>query len=90
MGRKMKAFGLEALKIVDINAKGMGVGKDEGRVFFVPGTVPGDVVSATAYRKRRGYWEARLEKIKISAMTDPDRKIGPDGTGFDLRTKESF
>jgi 23S rRNA (uracil1939-C5)-methyltransferase len=74
MGRKMKAFGLETLKIVDINAKGMGVGKDEGRVFFVPRTVPGDVVSATAYRKRRGYWEARLEKIKTPS---PDRVNAP-------------
>jgi 23S rRNA (uracil1939-C5)-methyltransferase len=74
MGRKMKAFGLEALKIVDINAKGMGVGKDDGRVFFVPGTVPGDVVTATAYRKRRGYWEARLEKIE---KPSPDRVNAP-------------
>ena len=62
----MKAFGLEALKIVDINAKGMGVGKDDGRVFFAPGTVPGDVVDIETGRKRKAYYEANKEKVKAS------------------------
>ena len=67
MGRKKINLVLKDLEIVDINNKGMGVGKQDGRVFFVAGAVPGDIVSATAFRKRRGYWEARLDRIEISS-----------------------
>jgi len=64
MGRKMKSFEVKGLKIEDISTKGLGVGKDDGRVFFVAGTVPGDIVNVTAFRKKRGYWEARLDTIE--------------------------
>ena len=67
MGRKKINLVLKDLEIVDINTKGMGVGKQDGRVFFVAGAVPGDIVSATAFRKRRGYWEARLDRIEASS-----------------------
>ncbi len=63
MGRKMKSFEVASLKIEDISSKGLGVGKDDGRVFFVVGTVPGDIVNVTAFRKKRGYWEARLNEL---------------------------
>jgi len=59
---------VNALEIVDINSKGQGVGKDkDGTVFFVKETVPGDVVTVEAYKKRRGYFEAQpLEWITQS------------------------
>ncbi len=43
------------LKVHDINAKGMGVAKnEEGAVFFIKNVVPGDVVDVRVYKKRRG------------------------------------
>ena len=64
----MKSFEVKSLKIEDISTKGLGVGKDDGRVFFVAGTVPGDIVNVTAYRKKRGYWEARLDTIETPSL----------------------
>ena len=49
----------QGLKVIDINAKGVGVAKSEdGAVFFIKNVVPGDVVNVCAYKKRRGYFEA--------------------------------
>ncbi|MDG1761710.1 MAG: 23S rRNA (uracil(1939)-C(5))-methyltransferase RlmD [Flavobacteriaceae bacterium] len=48
-----------ALRVIDINAKGMGVAKSlEGAVYFIKNVVPGDVVDVHVYKKRRGYFEA--------------------------------
>ena len=56
------------LEVTDINTKGMGVAKSkEGAVFFVKNTVPGDVINARVYKKRRGYFEAEpIEWIQES------------------------
>ena len=49
----------QGLKVIDINAKGMGVARSEdGAVYFIKNVVPGDVVNVRAYKKRRGYFEA--------------------------------
>ena len=49
------------LKVHDINAKGMGVAKnEEGAVFFIKNVVPGDVVDVRVYKKRRGYFELMI------------------------------
>jgi 23S rRNA (uracil1939-C5)-methyltransferase len=42
---------------------GDGVARDEGRVTFVPGTAPGDVVEIEVEADRRGYARARLVQI---------------------------
>ena len=61
------------LQIVDINAKGMGVAKnDEGVVYFIKGVIPGDVVDVQAYKKGRRYFEAKpikwIEKSTHSSI----------------------
>jgi len=53
---------IESLKIVDLAEKGRGVGKTNGRVIFVPKTIPGDIVDVRIIKKRRDYLEAK--KIK--------------------------
>jgi len=59
MSRKSINRIVQGLKIIDINAKGMGVAKsEEGAVYFIKNVVPGDVVDVRVYKKRRGYFEA--------------------------------
>ena len=71
------------LKIHDINAKGMGVAKnEEGAVFFIKNVVPGDVVDVRVYKKRRGYFEAEpLKWVKTSKyrVTPPCEHFGVCG-----------
>ena len=63
-----------ALKVIDINTKGMGVAKSkEGAVYFIKNVVPGDIVDVRVYKKRKGVFEAEpLNWVKTSAdRTDP-------------------
>lgn len=74
MGRKFKKQTLTGLFVQDINNKGMGVAKHEGRVLFIAGVVPGDVVTATIFQKKRGYFMAQLETLETAS---PDRVDAP-------------
>ena len=50
----------KGLMVIDINAKGMGVAKnDEGVVYFIKDVIPGDVVDVQVYKKGRRYFEAK-------------------------------
>ena len=61
MPRKIKRELFEDLEVVDINSKGAGIVKsNDGKVIFVQGVVPGDRVTIETYKKRRGFFEARL------------------------------
>ena len=64
MPRKMKRERFEYLEVIDINSKGKGVLKsNDGRVIFVQGAVPGDKVTIETYKKKGGYFEARLIEV---------------------------
>lgn len=58
---------IESLKIIDISAEGLGVGKINDFVFFVKGSVPGDVVNVVITKKKSGWAEARLAEIVQSS-----------------------
>ena len=64
MGRnKKKPFLLKEILITDTAFKGKSVAKYDGNVIFINGGVPGDLCDITVYKKKRKYWEARIEKI---------------------------
>ena len=64
MPRKRNLPRIERLEIIDAGAKGRAIGKaPDGRVVFVPFAAPGDVISAQVTKKRRAYYEARIEKV---------------------------
>ena len=64
MPRKIKRERFEDLEVIDINSKGKGVLKsNDGRVIFVQGAVPGDKVTIETYKKKGGYFEARLIEV---------------------------
>ena len=64
MPRKRPLPRFEALEIIDAGAKGRAIGKaPDGRVVFVPFAAPGDRLSVQVTKKRKAYYEARIESI---------------------------
>ena len=58
------------IEITGLNHQGEGVGRFEGKVYFVPFTVPGDVVEAVPGKQARRFGYARLKKL---ITPSPDR-----------------
>ena len=54
---------IENIEIIDTANKGKSVAKHEGRTIFVQGGVPGDTCDITVFKRRKKFWEARIEKI---------------------------
>ncbi len=60
MGRRRKAHIVEEVSIVDVVEKGKAVGKTaDGKVYFVDGGVPGDVVDVLVTKKKKSYYVGR-------------------------------
>jgi len=62
------------LRIEDLAFGGRAIAKVGGLVVFVDGALPGDLVQATVYRKRRQYAEARTDRI---LEPSPHRVVPP-------------
>lgn len=58
---------LVELEIEDLNHKGEGVGKVEGKVVFVPDTVVGDRLLVRLVRDKKSYYVGKLIKILINS-----------------------
>lgn len=66
MGRKSKSYVAEAVTIHGLADKGRAVGRAaDGMVVFVEGAVPGDVADVWVFRKRGGFAEGRLERLRV-------------------------
>ena len=64
MGRnRRKPLYIEKVNIVDTSSKGKSIAKDNGKVIFVEGGVPGDICDITVFKKRKQFSEARIEKF---------------------------
>ena len=69
------------LSITGIAAKGMAIGRtNEGVVVFVRGAVPGDVASVFLYKKRKSYFEGRVEKLLVPSPNRISAKCDHFGT----------
>lgn len=55
------------IKIERINDSGEGIGISKGKVFFVPKTIPGDIVLVKDIKDYRKYATASIDKIIISS-----------------------
>ena len=62
------------LTIGDIAFGGKGVARHEGKVFFVPFTAPGDVVTVQVTREKKKFAEAELISVDVPS---PDRVEAP-------------
>ena len=54
---------LVVLEITDLTEEGQGVGKCDGLVFFVKGSVMGDLVEAKILKVKKNYAYAKVEKL---------------------------
>lgn len=64
---------IDNLTIADISAEGKSVARVDGRVVFVEGAVPGDVVNVTVIRSRSNYLEATVNNF----VTYSPHRISP-------------
>ncbi len=71
---------IENLEIIDAGAEGKAVARYNERVVFIPFAAPGDVVDVQVYKKRRKYYEARIEKIHKKS----DVRVEPECSHFGL------
>jgi 23S rRNA (uracil1939-C5)-methyltransferase len=74
MSRRNKKQVFTNVEVIDAGAKGKTVAKaPDGRVIFLPNTVPGDVVDVQTYKKRKAYYEGKaIEFHKLSSKrTEP-------------------
>ena len=62
-GIGFKKNDLVVLEITDLTEEGQGVGKCDGLVFFVKGTVMGDLVEARILKVKKNYAYAKVEKL---------------------------
>lgn len=61
------------LHVLELAGGGAGVARHAGRVWFVRGALPGEVVEAEEERRRAGVVEARAVRVlRASAWRDPD------------------
>lgn len=51
------------IEITDINSKGEGVARWQGKVCFVPQGVPGDLLEVRVVQQKKNYFTARIENI---------------------------
>lgn len=80
MGRRLKnPYTIDELKIETATLDGRGIGRQEGRVVFVPDTVPGDVVAAHVYRKEKGSLVGKIEGL-VAESAD---RVTPECNHFD-------
>jgi len=71
---------IENIEIIDTASKGKSVAKHDGRAIFVQGGVPGDVCDITVFKRRKKYWEARIEKVHTYSEKRTEPKCEHFGT----------
>ncbi len=71
---------IENIEIIDTANKGKSVAKHEGRAIFVQGGVPGDICDITVFKRRKKFWEARIDKIHYYSKRRTEPKCEHFGT----------
>lgn len=77
---RRKPIFLENIEIIDTASKGKSVAKHEGRAIFVQGGVPGDICDIVVFKRRKKFWEARIEKIHTYSERRTEPKCEHFGT----------
>ncbi len=71
---------IENIEIIDTANKGKSVAKHDGIAIFVQGGVPGDICDITVFKRRKKFWEARIEKIHTYSKRRTNPKCEHFGT----------
>jgi len=82
MGRqnRRKPISLKNIEIIDTADKGKSVAKHDGMVIFLEGGVPGDICDITVFKRRKKFWEARIDKIHTYSVRRTKPKCEHFGT----------
>ncbi len=64
---------IKKIEIIDTANKGKSIARHEGRVIFIEGGVPGDICDIQVFKKRKKFWQARINKIHAYS----DRRTEP-------------
>ena len=82
MGRqnRRKSIFFKNIEIIDTANKGKSIAKHDGRVIFVQGGVPGDICDITVFKRKKKFWEARIEKIHTYSKNRTEPKCEHFGT----------
>ena len=79
MARGKKLPRLEKIKVFDTGAKGLSVGKAaDGRMVFINGAVPGDIVDVQVFKKRKQYFQGKA--IHVHELSE--RRVEPKCSHF--------
>ena len=78
--KKKKPVFLEKVEIIDTANKGKAVAKHNDRVIFIEGGVPGDICDITVFKRRKKYWQAKIEKIHTYSPKRTNPKCEHFGT----------
>ncbi|HSI13329.1 MAG TPA: class I SAM-dependent RNA methyltransferase [Chthoniobacter sp.] len=63
-----------SLEVHDVAFGGKGVARHDGKVYFVPFTIPGEKITARVLRQKKNFGEAELVKVETAS---PDRVEPP-------------
>jgi len=55
------------IKVIDIDYKGNGIARENGKVIFIPKTIPGDEVVVEISKEHKKYDEGRLVELVASS-----------------------
>ena len=73
MKQKLQQGQIVELEITDLNTRGEGVGRHEGRVVFVPNTVTGDRITTKIIQSKAKFAKGKLEQL----LTPSPERIRP-------------
>ena len=78
--KRRQSILIENVKIIDTASKGKSIAKHDGRAIFVQGAVPGDICDITVFKRRKKFWEARVEKVHTYSEIRTEPKCEHFGT----------
>ncbi len=67
---RRKNIFLQNIEVIDLAAEGKAIAKEEGKVIFIEGAIPGDVVDIQLTKSKKDWAEAKVTKI---IKPSPDR-----------------
>tara|TARA_B100000902_G_scaffold399608_1_gene471325 strand:+ start:21566 stop:22978 length:1413 start_codon:yes stop_codon:yes gene_type:complete len=65
---------LKNIEIIDIANKGKSIAKYNDRIILVNGGVPGDICDIKIFKKRRKYWEGRIDFVYVKSKRRTESK----------------
>ena len=63
--KKRREILIENIEIIDTASKGKSIAKHDGRVIIVEAAVPGDICDINVFKKKKKFWQAKINKTHV-------------------------